>query len=268
MSRANTDLQQVQDFVVMIPLTISNAVTSPRVTVILFVIDPLLALLALGALPFLNVLAKRFSRRLHPAVIGIQQESAELAAVVEETVSGVRVVKGFGAEQVQAGRLRAEADDVYACRCEAARSGPRYLPALELLPNSGSIAVLGYGGHQVLDGQLSLGELVASTSTSCCSIWPLRMLGMIIAQAQRGRGRPSGSTRCSRTEPEIARPGSIPSLPAGRRHRSAPSASRRRRSATRGGRPVLDGFDLELVGRASRSRSSARPARARPRSPG
>src|SRR5690606_5665391 len=115
MSRANTDLQQIQAMVVLIPLTISNFVAVAAVTVILVSINPLLTLLALGSLPFLNALATRFSRRLHPAVMGIQQESAELAAVVEESVAGVRVVKGFGAERVQAARLREEADDVFAC---------------------------------------------------------------------------------------------------------------------------------------------------------
>ena len=185
MSRANTDLQQIQAFVVMIPLTISNGVTVLAVTVILFLTDPLLALLALGSLPFLNVLATRFSRRLHPAVMGIQQESAELAAVVEETVAGVRVVKGFGAEGVQAARLRTEADGVYGRSMEAAAVRATFLPALELLPNIGLIATLGYGGHQVLEGHLTLGELVGFNVFVVMLIWPLRMLGMIIAQAQR-----------------------------------------------------------------------------------
>jgi ATP-binding cassette subfamily B protein len=185
MSRANTDLQQIQAFVVMIPLTISNGVTVLAVTVILFFIDPVLTVLALGSLPFLNVLATRFSRRLHPAVMGIQQESAELAAVVEETVAGVRVVKGFGAEPVQAARLRATADAVYDRSMEAARVRATFLPALELLPNIGLIATLGYGGHQVLAGNLSLGELIAFNVYVVMLIWPLRMLGMIIAQGQR-----------------------------------------------------------------------------------
>ena len=56
MSRANTDLQQVQNFIVLIPLTISNAVTVTAVTVILFRINWLLALMALGMLPFVNYL--------------------------------------------------------------------------------------------------------------------------------------------------------------------------------------------------------------------
>ncbi len=104
MSRANTDLQQIQNFVVLIPLTISNAVTvaGRHRHPVQRIERRSWRVLALGGLPFVNVLAKRFSTRLHPTMVGVQQESAELAGVVEETVSGVRVVKGFGAEHVQA----------------------------------------------------------------------------------------------------------------------------------------------------------------------
>ena len=185
MSRANTDLQQVQAFVVMIPLTISNAVTVLAVTVILALIDPVLTVLALGSLPFMNVLATRFSRRLYPSVMGIQRESAELAAVVEESVAGVRVIKGLGAERVQAARLKREAEDVYDQSMGAARTRASFLPGLELLPNIGLIAVLAYGGHQVLNGNLSLGSLIAFNVYIAMLVWPLRMLGMIVAQAQR-----------------------------------------------------------------------------------
>jgi len=204
MSRANTDLQQIQAFVVMIPLTISNSVTVIAVTVILLSIDPTLTLLALGSLPFLNVLATRFSRRLHPAVLGIQQESAELAAVVEETVAGVRVVKGFGAERVQAARLRVEADDVYERSMEAAGVRAVFLPALELLPNLGLIATLGYGGHQVLANSLTLGELVSFNVYVVMLIWPLRMLGMILAQAQRAAAAAERVHEVLETAPVIA----------------------------------------------------------------
>ncbi len=204
MSRANSDLQQIQAFVVMIPLTISNSVTVVAVTAILFTLDPLLTLLALGSLPFLNVLATRFSRRLHPAMMGIQQESAELAAVVEETVAGVRVVKGFGAEDVQAARLRVEADDVYERSMEAARVRATFLPALELLPNLGLIATLGYGGHLVLDGTLTIGELVAFNVYVVMLIWPLRMLGMILAQSQRAAAAAERVAEILNTAPVIA----------------------------------------------------------------
>src|SRR5581483_11947492 len=185
MSRANTDLNQIQQFLVMIPLTLSNALTVLAVTIILLTIDPVLTLLALGSLPLLNVFAKRFGVRLHPSVMGIQKESADLAAVVEETVSGVRVVKGFGAERVQQRRFRTEADEVYDESMTATRVRSVYLPALDMLPNIGLILVLAYGGHQVINGNLSLGHLVAFNVYVVMLIWPLRMLGMILAQAQR-----------------------------------------------------------------------------------
>ena len=247
MSRANTDLQQIQFFVVMIPLTISNFVTVVAVTVILFSIDPLLAFLALGSLPFVNVLAKRFSTRLHPQVMAIQQESAQLASVVEETVSGVRVVKGFGSQRVQASRLRTEADDVYGASMAAARVRARYLPALELLPNVGLILVLFYGGHQVIDGTLSLGALIAFNVYIALLIWPLRMLGQIVAGGQRAIASAQRVQAVLGTDPTIVdRPGarSLPTVtPLG-----AVRFDHVRFGYQSGGAvPVLDGLDLTIA---------------------
>jgi ATP-binding cassette subfamily B protein len=244
MSRANTDLQQVQAFLVMIPLTVSNAVTVGAVTVILLTIDPILTLLALGALPFINVLAKRFGSRLHPAVMGIQAESAELAAVVEESVSGVRVVKGFGAEDVQRGRFAIEADGVYDESITATRVRATYLPALELLPNIGLIAVLGYGGHQVIDGHLSLGSLVAFNVYVVMLIWPLRMLGMILAQAQRAVASAERVAEVLAADPRIVDAPGAPPLPDGRGELVFDGVTFRYPAGA--ATPVLDRLDLHV----------------------
>jgi ATP-binding cassette subfamily B protein len=240
MSRANTDLQQVQTFLVLIPLTISNGVTVLAVTVILITINPVLTLLALGSLPFMNVLATRFSQRLHPFAMGIQRESADLAAVVEETVSGVRVIKGLGAEKLQAARLGAEADDVFEQSMGAARTRARFLPALELLPNIGFIAVLGYGGHLVMDGDLSIGSLIAFNVYVAMLVWPLRMLGMILAQAQRAVASAERVHEVLATDPVIVDPAKPEPLPPGGGEVRFEGA----RFAYAGGTPVLDGFDL------------------------
>jgi ATP-binding cassette subfamily B protein len=254
MSRANTDLQQVQAFLVMIPLTISNGVTVLAVTVILATIDPVLTLLALGSLPLLNVLATRFSRRLQPYVMGIQRESAELAAVVEEAVAGVRVIKGLGAEEVQADRLRAEAADVYDQSIGAARTRARFLPGLELVPNVGLIAVLGYGGHQVLEGHLSLGSLIAFNVYIGMLIWPLRMLGTIVAQAQRAVASAERVHEVLATEPDITdppRPRPLPAPPGNGADGGGGGVGEVVFEAARFGYgraiPVLDGFDLRIA---------------------
>jgi ATP-binding cassette subfamily B protein len=242
MSRANTDLQQVQAFVVMIPLTISNAVTVLAVTVILALIDPVLTLLALGSLPFMNVLATRFSRRLYPSVMGIQRESAELAAVVEESVAGVRVIKGLGAERVQAARLKGEAEDVYDQSMAAARTRASFLPGLELLPNIGLIAVLGYGGHQVLNGNLSLGSLIAFNIYIAMLVWPLRMLGMIVAQAQRAVVSAERVQEVLATDPLVADSAHPVGLVSG----GGAVAFEGVRFSYGARIPVLEGFDLRV----------------------
>ncbi len=242
MSRANTDLQQVQNFIVLIPLTISNAVTVIAVTVILVRTNALLALFALGTLPFVNLLARRFSTKLHPTMVGIQQESAELAGVVEETVSGVRVVKGFGAEATQQRRLRDEADDLYEVSFESARIRARYWPALELLPNLGLVAVLGYGGHLVLNGDLALGDLVAFNAYVVLLIWPLRMLGQIVAQAGRAGASAQRVHEILSTEADVVDPPKPVKLPEGAGHVRFEDVT----FGYRGGQPVLRGFDLTV----------------------
>lgn len=216
MSRGNIDLQHLQNFVVMIPLTIANAMTVLGVTVILVVIDPLLAVLSLAALPFINVVAKRFGTKLFPSVMGIQRESAELAAVVEESVAGVRVVKGFGAEDVVRGRLRTTADDVYRESMTASKIRSVYLPALELLPNVGLITVLGVGGHRVIDDAISIGDFVLFNFFVVLLIWPLRMLGMIIANGQRASAAAQRVAEVLSTEPVIVDDAGARDLPSGR----------------------------------------------------
>ncbi len=245
MSRSSSDLNQVQAFVVMIPLTISNLALVAGVVVILFVTDPFLALVALAPLPLVNFTAARFSSAIHPAVLAVQAEQAQLATVVEETIAGVRVIKGFGAERVQSDKLRTEADDIQRVSVQAARVRSRYLPAIDLLPSLGLIAVLGIGGHQVLDGQMTVGELVAFNFYVALLVWPLRTIGMTLAWGQRAAAALERVREVLRTAPEIADPDDPVALPD-----IAPVGTVRFRNVRFGydpGRAVLDGFTLELA---------------------
>lgn len=185
MTRASSDLQLVQGFVVMVPLTLSNLAMILGVIVMLLVMDPVLAVVALAPLPLVNIAAKRFSATIHPAVLAVQAEQGELAAVVEESVVGVRAVKGFGAEGVQAHKLAVEAEDIRRTSTHTAVIRSRYLPILDVLPTLGVIAVLGIGGHRVLNGAMTLGELVAFNASLVLVVVPLRTVGMTIAWGQR-----------------------------------------------------------------------------------
>ncbi len=210
MSRASSDLMQIQAFIVMIPITMSNVIQIFAVATILFITDPVLAIVAMAPLPFVNLSARRFSNRIHPISIAVQAEQAQLANVVEESVSGIRVVKGFGAEQVQFDKLSKEADDIYKESMKAAKIRSNFMPAIDVLPALGAVGVLGVGGHRVLSGQLSIGDLVAFNVYLTLLVWPLRNVGMIIALGQRAasalvRIHEVLSTESEITDPAVAR---------------------------------------------------------------
>jgi ATP-binding cassette, subfamily B, bacterial len=246
MARANSDMQQIHVVVVLLPLTAASLLTMLAVMVIILLKSPGLALLVLITLPFLNVAATRFTRRIQPVSLQLQEELADLSGVVEESVAGVRAVKGFGAEQVQADRLRKEADSVLDRSLAAARLRAGFIPLVDLLPTLSLVAILWYGGHQVINGDLELGYLVAFNSYVLMLIWPLRMLGMMLAQASRSSAAAGRVHEVLATEPAVvdvtgARP--LPDGPGEIRFEGV-----RFSYGGLGGPPVLDDLDLVIRG--------------------
>jgi ATP-binding cassette subfamily B protein len=243
MARAATDIQAVNQFLTMIPITISNVVTVVAITVILLLINVKLAILALCALPLVNIFAKRFSAKVHPASMELQAELAQLATVVEETITGIRVVKGFGAEHVQYEEMLGQSQTVYDKSLVLARIRATFNPVLDFLPAVGLVAVLWYGGRQVIEGHLSLGGLVAFNVYVFMLIPPLRMTGMLIAQAQRAVAASERIDQILRTEAAIVdRPGAIVLPPGGGELRFEGV----RFGYIAGARPVLDEFELTV----------------------
>jgi ATP-binding cassette subfamily B protein len=247
MSRASSDLLQIQAFVVMIPLTISSLVVVCGSIVILLTLDPVLTVFAVAPLPLINWLARRFSSRIHPAVMAVQQEQAQLAAVVEESVAGIRVVKGFGAEPVQAAKLAVEAEDIRRVSLEAATIRSRYLPAIDVVPNIGLILVLLIGGHRAISGDLTIGQLLAFNLYLALMIWPLRALGMTVAFGQRAGVALTRVQEVLGHEIEVADPSDPVPLPDG-------GGAVTFRDVTFGygtNPPVLEHFDLDIAAGSS-----------------
>ena len=242
MSRSNTDLQSIQFLFSSLPMAFASVMSLLGATVLVFLINWKLAAVSLVTLPFVNIVGKHFSQTLHPLVLGIQQESAQLASVVEESVAGVRVVKGFGAEPVLAARLAEEADDVYDVSIGAARVRSRHIPVLELLPNLGLVTVLFVGGHQVLDGRMSLGDLVAFNVYLVLLIGPLWMLGDLLALYQRAVAAAGRVEEILSADPQITEPPGARALP--------PGAGEVRFEGVQFGydtdRPVIAGLDLTI----------------------
>ena len=244
MAYANTDIQQINNVVLLIPLTIASTIQMVAVAVILFLQSPGLALFALAALPLLNISATRFSHKMFPVGLRQQQKLSDLSGVVEESVTGIRVVKGFGAERLQRDRLNTQADGVYDASIEQARMRGNFMPQIDLLPALGLVGILWYGGHQVLDGHLSVGVIVAANLYVLMMIWPLRMVGMLLAQLPRSAAAAGRINDVLITDPAIEDVPHAHPLPAG-------PGEVRFENVTFGygpNRKVLDGLDLVIPG--------------------
>jgi ATP-binding cassette subfamily B protein len=244
MARANTDIQQVETVVILIPLTVASLFTLGGVLAIMLAKNVVLAILALGALPFLNVAATRFSRRIAPVNHALQEELAGVSGVVEESLAGIRVVKGFGAERQQIRRLEAASDSVLDRALAAAKLRSGFMPLVDFLPTVSMVAILWYGGHQVLDGNLEVGDILAFNLYILMLIWPLRMMGMLIAQASRA------SAGAGRVHEILVTDAAIDDAPDAQDLPDGPGELRFEgvRFGYGPGRTVLDGLDLTIRG--------------------
>jgi ATP-binding cassette, subfamily B, bacterial len=131
------------------------------------------------------VTSERFSKRVREAISQLQRERGALAGVVEETLSGIRAVKGFGAEPLMAHRLGSAADSVMVQAMSVVRTRGRYLPTLNTVPMLELAAVNWYGGYLVLHGRLSVGLLVAFNAYLATLTGPLQSIGAYIVMLQR-----------------------------------------------------------------------------------
>ncbi|MGI8776641.1 MAG: ABC transporter ATP-binding protein [Acidimicrobiales bacterium] len=186
-SRAGSDVGLVQGLLAFLPLMSGNLVMLVVSLVIMAVLSPLLTVVTLVVVPVILVVALRLRTTVFPASWDAQQRAAEVANVVEEAVSGVRVVKGFGQEQRELARLVATSEDLFASRLRAVRIQARFGSALQAVPALGQVAVLGLGGWLALHHRLSIGTLLAFSSYLLELVAPVRMLSALTVVAQQAR---------------------------------------------------------------------------------
>ncbi len=186
MSRATVDLQNVRFFLGYgLIFLIQHILTVVGVTVLLFLIDWRLALIALAITPLLIAVAWRYSHVSHPVLRDVQQRLADMTTVAEESIVGVNVVKSFAQEDPQEARFAHRVERVFAQSVRATRQQALYLPALSFLPLLAQAAVLLAGGYLVTQGSLSTGAFISFNIYLLMLVFPLRMLGMWIGQIQR-----------------------------------------------------------------------------------
>jgi ATP-binding cassette subfamily B protein len=243
MSRATVDIQSVRFFLGYgLIFFFQHVFTIVGVTILVFVISPKLALIALFFAPFMVAIAYHYSNVSHPVLRDVQQKMADVATVAEENVVGVHVVKSFAQEQAEQDKFEERSERLFRQSVRANRQRAFYVPVLGFLPMLGQAAVLFAGGKMVVNGSLTLAEFVSFNLYLALLVFPLRMLGMWIGEGQRAV---ASGERIFQVidEPEVIRdaPDAVPLPPGDGRVRFE--------GVTFGydpARPLFEGLDLEL----------------------
>ncbi|NEB36464.1 ABC transporter ATP-binding protein [Streptomyces sp. SID14515] len=239
--RATSDLQLIQGLLFMLPMTIGNVLLFLISLVIMAWLSLPLTLVALAVAPALWFIARRSRTRLFPATWYAQSQAAAVAGVVDGAVSGVRVVKGFGQEDQETGKLREVGRRLFAGRLRTIRLNSRYTPALQAVPALGQVAMLALGGWLATRGEITLGTFVAFSTYLAQLVGPVRMLAMVLTVGQQARAGVERVLELIDTEP---------SMQDGTKELPADAPAGIEFDDVRFGyddeRPVLDGFSLTV----------------------
>ncbi|MEU7717016.1 ABC transporter ATP-binding protein [Streptomyces tibetensis] len=201
--RATSDLQLIQGLLFMLPMTIGNFMLFLLSLAIMAWLSVPLTLVALAVAPALWWIAKRSRTRLHPSTWYAQAQAAAVAGVVDGAVSGVRVVKGFGQEEQETGKLREVGRRLFAGRLRTIRLNSVYTPALQAVPALGQVAMLAVGGWLAVRGHITLGTFVAFSTYLAQLVGPVRMLAVVLTVGQQARAGTERVLELIDTEPSI-----------------------------------------------------------------
>ncbi|MFJ3638388.1 ABC transporter ATP-binding protein [Streptomyces sp. NPDC090108] len=185
LSRATTDLMLLRMFLAF-PLTflLVNGVTILVGVTVMLVQDWSLGLVVLGpAVPVLWTCVV-FERRYAEVARKAQDQVGDVTTLVEESVLGIRVIKGFGRHRTQARAFRALAGTLRGTELRKARLLAVIWGVIVALPEVAIGAALVLGVLQVADGELSAGTLVAFLSTALALRWPVDSIGFLLAMSQ------------------------------------------------------------------------------------
>lgn len=184
-------------------LTDSLYITAITVFTMVTNIDWKLTLLALLPLPFLAGMATYFGKTIHLRFKAVQQAFSTMTDRVQESLSGIRVIKSFVQEEAEIARFDSAAGNYVAKNMRMIKLWGLFLPMIQLISGISYLIVLGYGGILVVNARITLGEFVAFNSYLAMLIWPMMALGRVINVLQRGAASMDRLNKLFEKKPDV-----------------------------------------------------------------
>jgi ATP-binding cassette subfamily B protein len=240
-SRASNDATLVARLFDAIGHTLGYVLAVIGISTVLLVVDWRLAVAVLAPLPLVSIGFGRYSRRYAERTKVNQEDLGDLTELAEETIAGIRVVKGIGAGDALSARFRRQSGRVVDSALGVAAVDAVFLPALEALPLAGILVALWYGGHRVIDGDITIGTFTLFNVYLATLVAPLRTLGQRVGTVQRAVAAARRVVDVLQAEPAVVEAANALPFP--------PRSDVRFedvRFGYGGERPILDGLTLEI----------------------
>ncbi len=204
-SRLTNDVSLLQTAVTdNLVALLRQAVTLVGAAVLLFWLNWWLTLIILTGIPLISLTMVFLGRQIRKAAKAVQDALAEAANVVEETVSGIRIVKSFVREAHEIGRFTARVNDTYEAAMWRAKIGAVLGPLIGFMAFASITLTLWFGSIEVIEGRLSAGGLVAYLVYTMMVAAPVASLAGLYAQFQSALGATERLFELLDTPPDVA----------------------------------------------------------------
>ena len=185
-SRATNDLFPIRYFIGWgVVQGFQSAMMITGGVIVLALVNPRLTLYSAVATPLIGFVAWRFAHLVMPISRRVQAAKGDVTEAADEAVVGIEMVQAFGREDDVRGRFGAKAASVRNIVVQQAGVEAQHLPALFYLPTLSIAAVVFFGGRDVIEGRLTIGQFVLFNTILLQLTWPLEALGWILNLAQR-----------------------------------------------------------------------------------
>jgi ATP-binding cassette, subfamily B, multidrug efflux pump len=185
-TRLTSDVEQIRTFAGSGVVQLANAVVMLiGTTVLLLYLDWQLALVALAIVPIIAVLLVRFVGRIRPLFREVQQTLGRLNTVLQEDLLGMRVIRAFAREDYETARYASVNEELLQKNLTTVRVFSNNFPLVFLFANLGTLAIIWFGGFQVIGGRLSIGDLVAFNTLLGFMLFPILTIGFLSASISR-----------------------------------------------------------------------------------
>jgi ATP-binding cassette subfamily B multidrug efflux pump len=204
MSRATNDLNNVR--MVLGPGIMYTGQTLATMVLALFVLARLSGSLTLWILlpvPIVFFSVRHFGKVIHDLYEKIQASLASLSAKVQENLAGVRVVRAYAQEEAEVRGFDEPNREYVARNIKLIRTWSMFMPSLQALIGTSFLIVLWKGGDQLLNGQITLGALIAFYTYLGLLVWPMIALGWVTNIFQRGAASTGRLNYILRAKPQI-----------------------------------------------------------------